>query len=103
MRSGRTGNRARPVLEFDQPLQMRIASLLVFDVIERKTGNLQHIDAGEPRIRLGDEHASDRERERLAKRLMARLEIDRGQDDRCVGEMACQCTALPRRLIACLP
>src|SRR5262245_59174169 len=39
-------NFARPMLEFHEPAQMRIASLRVLSFIQRKTGNFQHIDAG---------------------------------------------------------
>lgn len=100
---GRYRNRTRPMLELDQSSEVRIASLRILDVIQRKTGNFQNIDASEAGIRFRHKHPSCRERDGLAKPLMARLEIYSGEHDWCICEMACQCTAPARLLIACLP
>ena len=61
------------MLELDQSSEVRIASLRILDVIQRKTGNFQNIDASEAGIRFRHKHPSCRERDGLAKPLMARL------------------------------
>src|SRR5262249_34269999 len=92
-------NRTRPVLEFDQSAKVRISPLRILDLVEGKSRNFQHIDAGEPRIRLSCQYAPHRECERLAERFMAGLKVNRRQHDRRGGKMAAQRTArTPRRV-----
>ena len=48
-----------PVLQFDQALNMQVATLLVFTKLDPNTRGLQHVDASEPCLRLNREHTGD--------------------------------------------
>lgn len=83
------------MLEFDQPAEMRVASLSVLELIQRKACDLQDIDAGKSRIWFGRQYTAHRERERLAKRFVTRFEVNCRQYDRRIGKVGCQRTVLP--------
>jgi hypothetical protein len=78
---------------------MRVATLCVLELVERKTRDLENIDAGEPGVWFGCKDTMHGKRQCVAKRLMARLEVYCRQHNRRVGEMAYECrSALGRRI-----
>src|SRR5215203_6541667 len=71
--------RTGPVLQLDETAGMKVATLRVLAEIDRNTRDLEHVHAGEPRIRLDLEHPADDGAQCLGEFAHLRREVD-GRD-----------------------
>ena len=96
----RQWDRAGPMFEFDQASEMRISALRILELVERKTRQLQNIDARKPRARFGGKHAPYRDRKRLIESLMSGIRVYCHQHYWRIGKVGGEGAARPDRGVA---